>query len=504
MTPENPAPGLLHHLVWRNDLGGLEAAIDKYRADETRDPENGFVSFIDSKYRGTTALGLAAQLGHKECVAILLRHWADTLESSDIGYYPLQEATSLGDREIMRMILLRRHEQLRQLWKVRQPSLAAALHSDLPDFFLEMDWHFRSWVPFLARLCPSDTCRVWKHKNKLRVDSSLMGVELENLNWVKGNVSFIFHVNEQDSLMMAIDHDKKIYEEIDKMQEFTEEEIEEDLTLRLNSQIYSGKIRKPRDSTGQKRVVFTRQQGGLFGMGGDKEEDIGPYQTKVYNVPGVEAIGKYRKEHLLVREESRQDPKRPSSVISEHQSNADSLESEKVLADLGTMEPQVEGLIQDATKDLYVYAPSLQRPKLPLVTETEYFPAKISSLPYMHAGRRMVQSEKSKKFHLSVWMADNFPLTVRQLMPFFEIMTQGNKNFEKLQEFISMDLPPGFPVRIEIPLFAFLAAQITFGHFLKWEQGVPKPQFAQLNENWFEVPKDYKRGIVIKNILKDN
>jgi hypothetical protein len=120
----------------------------------------------------------------------------------------------------------------------------------------------------------------------------------------------------------------------------------------------------------------------------------------------------------------------------------------------------------------------------------------------MHAGRRIVQTEKSKKFRVSVWMADNFPLTVRQLMPFFEIMTIGNRNFEKLQEFISMDLPPGFPVRIEIPLFAFLAAQITFNNFQHWDDDVPKPQFAT-GDDWFEIPSDYKSGIVIKNIFKE-
>ncbi|PJF20137.1 hypothetical protein PSACC_00044 [Paramicrosporidium saccamoebae] len=497
MSPANtPSPDLLHRLIWHNDAEKLDEALKTSSNVKILDEKEGHVAFIDGKYRGTTALGLAAQLGHGECIKVLLKHWADTLTSSAIGYYPLQEATSLGDRDIMRMLLLRRHEQLRQIWRVRQPSLADAIQSDLPNFFLEMDWHFRSWIPFLSRLCPSDTCRIWKKKNKFRVDSTLMGVEVDKLNWMHGNVSFIFHVNDNNSKMLALDHDRKLYEEIDKTKEFTEEEIEEDLNMRMNTQIYSGRMRKPKAVTGEKRVQFVRQQAGVFGLGGDKEEQVGPYNTRVYDVPDIEAIGKYRKEHIIARDKEQE-------TESLSMSNHESLDSTKVLEEINDVEPQVEHLLQDAKKNLFVYVPSLPHPKnLPSVTEREYFAAKTASLPYMHAGRRIVQTEKSKKFRVSVWMADNFPLTVRQLMPFFEIMTVGNRNFEKLQEFISMDLPPGFPVRIEIPLFAFLAAQITFNNFQHWGDDIPRPQFAN-GDDWFEVPSDYKRGIVIKNIFKE-
>lgn len=516
----------LHELVWDDRPEQLEEFLVEHRDVTVKDAKGETISLIDGHYRGTTALGLAAQLGRRRCIEVLLANWADTLQSSSIGYFPLQEATSHGDRDMMRMILLRRHEQLRQLWKMRQPSLATALHGELPDFFFEMDWHFRSWIPFLAKFCPADRNRVWKRGNRLRVDSTIMGVEMQKLSWRTGNVSFLFHVEDKDSKFFVLDHDRRLYEEIDKTVDFSERDIEDDLNMRQNTQLYMTKVRKPVDESGQKKVRFVRKQAGLFGLGGDLQEQVGIYRADVYDVPGIELVTRHRKEHLVAREQLQQ--QQAPSGEEDSTSATESLDSEEVLAGLQD-EPRMETMIQNAYKSWFVHTPSLPPPPgVPALSREQYFdPA--ASAAYAHVGRRPIESAKSKRFCLSVWMADNFPLTVRQLMPFLELMTVGNRNFQKLQDFISLDLPPGFPVRIEIPIFAFLTAQITFLHFIKWTDprhpgggsqqtdpapgtageaaggstSIPKPQFCDAEEDWFRVPPSYQPGIVIKSLFKD-
>ncbi|XP_008485491.2 ankyrin repeat domain-containing protein 13C-like [Diaphorina citri] len=56
------------------------------------------------------------------------------------------------------------------------------------------------------------------------------------------------------------------------------------------------------------------------------------------------------------------------------------------------------------------------------------------------------------------------------------------KHFSKLREFILMKLPPGFPVKIDIPILPTVTARITFQDF----------QFKDdIEATLFEIPKDY-------------
>ena len=122
--------------------------------------------------RGRTALLLAVCLDHYECAKLLLeegasasvrRTWQGTEDPSEnfVAWSAVHEATCTGDVQLLALVLQYRDFERQKLIS----SLDAKLLDQLkyvPDFYVEMKWEFTSWIPFVARLCPSDVCRIYK------------------------------------------------------------------------------------------------------------------------------------------------------------------------------------------------------------------------------------------------------------------------------------------------------------------------------------------------------
>uniref|UniRef100_A0A671NQS6 Ankyrin repeat domain-containing protein 13C-like n=1 Tax=Sinocyclocheilus anshuiensis TaxID=1608454 RepID=A0A671NQS6_9TELE len=56
------------------------------------------------------------------------------------------------------------------------------------------------------------------------------------------------------------------------------------------------------------------------------------------------------------------------------------------------------------------------------------------------------------------------------------------KHFNKLREFVQMKLPPGFPVKLDIPVFPTITATVTFEEF----------RYDEFDDSIFTIPNDYK------------
>ncbi|KAG8596837.1 hypothetical protein GDO81_002066 [Engystomops pustulosus] len=415
----------LHILVWNNDFRALERELPG-RDIEELDP------------RGRTPLHLAVSLGHLETARVLLRHKADVTKENRDGWTVLHEAVSTGDPEMVQLVLQYRefHKASTALGGVPE-LLKKTLEAS--DFYVEMKWEFTSWVPLLSRVCPSDICRIWKSGAKLRVDATLLG--FENMSWIRGKHSFIFKEEDNWAELMEINHDDRtvtkerfdISQEIEGITLDSMQPAEREVSKRLTSPIINTSL----DTTS---IAFERTKSGFWGWRTDKAELVNGYEAKVYSANNVNVVTKTRTEHLTEDEKSR------------YKADRNFLESL-----LGTVEHQF-----GAQGDLTTEFATANNPTA--ITPEEYFNPNFD-LKNRDIGRPKELAIRTQKFKGTLWMCEDFPLSLaEQVTPIIDLMARTSSHFAHLRDFITLQFPPGFPVKIEIPLFHVLNARITFGN----------------------------------------
>ena len=109
---------------------------------------------------------------------------------------------------------------------------------------------------------------------------------------------------------------------------------------------------------------------------------------------------------------------------------------------------------------------SLTPPPKRDVTWSEYIQSPAGQHPVL--GRASKCKESSRAFKATVAMSEDFPLTVEMLLNVLEVIAPQFKHFQKLRDFIEMKLPPGFPVKVDIPVLPTVSARVTF-HDFHWK-----------------------------------
>ncbi|KAE8915223.1 hypothetical protein PF005_g11819 [Phytophthora fragariae] len=106
------------------------------------------------------------------------------------------------------------------------------------------------------------------------------------------------------------------------------------------------------------------------------------------------------------------------------------------------------------------------------MTFEDWFGVSIESLPVSLRAMRprrciMVHTQPScrkitKSFPATVYMSDQFPLSVSEFLPVIEVLSKTTSAFESMQEFFSAALTDGFPVQFCFPLVPSVSATFRF------------------------------------------
>ncbi|XP_071428097.1 ankyrin repeat domain-containing protein 13A [Pithys albifrons albifrons] len=427
------APGSafpLHVLVWNNDYRRLEQELQD-KDVEQQDP------------RGRTLLHLAVSLGYVESARVLLQHRADVTKENAQGWTVLHEAVSTGDPEMVQMVLQHRDYQQAYMTLEGVPELLQKIN-ETPDFYVEMKWEFTSWVPLLSRVCPSDVCRIWKSGAKLRVDMTLLG--FENMAWERGKRSVIFKGGDTGGWaeVLVINHDEKfVITEKFELSQHMKRLILGSMTP--NRKGVERRLTSPVISTclDTKNIAFERTTSGFWVWRTEKAEAVSGYEAKVYMANNVNVVTRIRTEHLTEEEKRR------------YKAEADRNPLDSFL---GTVVHEYGA--QSTTKTTECAATNNPT----AITLEEYFDPEFD-LKGRDIGRPKEVTIRTQKFKATLWMSEKFPLSLtEQVTPIIDLMARTSSHFARLRDFITLDFPPGFPVKIEIPLFHVLNARITFAN----------------------------------------
>ncbi|XP_013100597.1 ankyrin repeat domain-containing protein 13C [Stomoxys calcitrans] len=433
----------LHKSIFLNDHDMLKRLLEKGTENIT----------LKDKH-GNTPLHLACMLGRKKCIKLLLDHDATVKVKNNEGWTVLAEAISYGDRDTIGALLKKLRQQSRAHLESRRASMIKGL-KQIQDFYMELKWDFTSWVPLVSRMLPSDVCRIHKCGTSLRLDTTL--VDFNDMRWERGDISFIFRGDHpMNHSITVLDNEYQCYQHI----HYEDSDIDDEVDILMSSDILAAHM-----ST--KSIQFARAQSGWIFREDRKEVVGGQYQSELYSVQGLVLKQRKRREHLTQDDIQ----KNKTMLTTMSQGRRSSLSN----SNSNSTDASTNGCnhIEITRRS------SLPPPPKPSISWEQYISAETGKCPLL--GRTPVHKQSNKSLKATVAMCKNFPLSVDMLLNILEVIAPF-KHINKLREFVTLKLPPGFPVKVEIPVLHTVSAKITFQKF----------EFRDnISPTLFEIPKHY-------------
>ncbi|XP_014517157.1 ankyrin repeat domain-containing protein 13C-A [Vigna radiata var. radiata] len=414
-----------------------------------------------------TPLHLAVRLNDIVAAKSLATAGADISLHNGAGWNPLQEAICRRASDIAHLLARLHHHAAWAKWRRRLPRLVAALRR-MRDFYMEISFHFESSViPFVGKIAPSDTYKIWKRDGNLRADTTLAG--FDGLKIHRADQSFLF-LGDGDgkgnipagSLLVLNRDDRKI---LDAFENAGAPMSDSDAAgFCSQSSVY----RPGMDVTKAELVGRTnwRRQ--------EKMENVGEWKARVYEVHNVVFSFRSRKvaagesdvagseqvlpleldedeDGFLVAENpsfgipaacnSNADKRRHSSFVREEREWVPVGRKSVDLPSISVAPPRKSSAMVPPRKSSAVAPPMLEPP----TKEKEYL----------------------RSLRPAVWLTEQFPLKTEELLPLLDILANKVKAVRRLRELLTTKFPAGsFPVKVAIPVVPTVRVVVTFTKFV--------------------------------------
>ncbi|CAN4090944.1 unnamed protein product [Withania somnifera] len=228
-------------------------------------------------------LHLAVKLGDETAAEMLMLAGADWSLQNELGWSALQEAICNREERLAKIIV--RHYQTLAWgkWCRRLPRLIGTMKR-MRDFYMEITFHFESSViPFISRIAPSDTYKIWKRGANLRADMTLAGFDGFRIQRSDQSMLFLGDGSEDGkvapgSLFMNSHKEKEIMNALEGAGvPATEAEVQQEVAAMSQTNIFRPGI-DVTEAVLLPQTTWRRQE---------KTEMVGSWKAKVYDMYNV-------------------------------------------------------------------------------------------------------------------------------------------------------------------------------------------------------------------------
>ncbi|XP_058101320.1 uncharacterized protein LOC131245710 isoform X2 [Magnolia sinica] len=238
-----------------------------------------------------TPLHLAVKLGDATAIEMLMAAGANWSLQNEQGWSALQEAICLREEAIAKIIVRHYQPLAWAKWCRRLPRVIATMQR-MRDFYMEITFNFESSViPFISRIAPSDTYKIWKRGSNLRADMTLAGFDGFRIQRSDQSILFLGDGSEDGkvppgSLCMVSHKEKEVMNALDGAgSQATEAEIQQEVAAMSQTNIFRPGI-DVTQSVLLPQLTWRRQE---------RTEMVGPWKAKVYDMHHVVVSVKSRR-----------------------------------------------------------------------------------------------------------------------------------------------------------------------------------------------------------------
>ncbi|KAL4335643.1 hypothetical protein GQ457_07G028370 [Hibiscus cannabinus] len=420
------------------DPAHIHSEYDSLTQERLADRISSVIDRRDVPFR-ETPLHLAVRLNDSVAARTLAAAGADVSLQNAAGWNPLQEALCRQTSEIALVLLKLHHRSAWCKWRRRLPRVIAVLRR-MRDFYMEISFHFESSViPFVGKIAPSDTYKIWKRDGNLRADTSLAG--FDGLKIQRSDQSFLFlgddnhHHSIPSGSLLVLNHDDcKIFDAFENAGvQMSESEI---TGFCSQTSVYGPGMDVTRaELVG--RTNWRRQE---------KIESVGEWKAKVYEVQNVIFSFRSRKvassgndnagsEQVLPLELDEDEDgflvcENPNFAMPDRRRHSSFVRKDREWISVGR-------------KSVDVVFPSSAAAAAAPPRRSVNFPMATAVPPPQTKEKEYVRSLRP-----SVWLTEQFPLKTDELLPLLDILANKVKAVRRMRELLTTKFPPGtFPVK---------------------------------------------------------